>query len=1010
MLKRLLVFVFSFVGIVCYCQHYPSITYTDREGLLQMQVTNVFEDSRGYIWVGTKFGISKFDGKNFENFTLKDSLKQNQVNSFIEDSKHNIWIWYAYDFGYAKFDGQKFKNFTFAPTRCSNIVEYKDEMVFSRNDSIFEIKNDNIRFKQKLPIKTSGEWSVYFTVEPQTNILYLFYGENGKGTDVFYWDESKKNFIQFHHSSINIYRPFNIRNEVLISGFVDDKAVFYSLENKKINEYFSFSSKQTSFQKYPAFNFNFNLDGKVWIYSKNDKKITQIANLSGGVITTSKYFKERNRLYIGTEKGLVCVLLNGFKYFKEEDVPYAWGVVEDSEKNKWFTNYNYPIQKFDGVNIKDFKQYYAEIAKQIKQKGNPVDEANINTWYFSPLRDKYGKLWFPRLDGALVIDKGKLKYLASKNNSFFSQTEDPKRNKIIGCGFGGISVIENSAPYRDEFITDTTAMFSNNSLVLTVAVDKKGNYWLGGNDIAKYNPDTKTFTYYTKKNNKLPKRGIANITIDSYGGIWASSFYYGLYKFNDKNDRFESIFANYFNESNTCTSYIGQINERYLVVGDNRNLNIIDLKEFYQNGKEKIVKRFNINSGFMGLEPGQNGFYKDSDGNIWITSSTVLSYFDPKKISFEQDITRTFIRNINGQRLPFDYEKNLVVELPYDTNTFRLWVESVGEDNSAEPQFSYRIRGFVDEWTQWQKGNEIFLMNLPNGKYTIEVKSQHSILDEKNQTITALNFKVSIPFWKSPNFYKYALLGFFLMVFLIVFVWRRSHTQQKGMNYQKRYLEEQKRQINLLQVQTTQAQLNPHFIFNVLTAIQGQIRVNKTSEARDNIVKLAGLIRNFLNASNFDDHTVTSILKLELTLKEEINLIRQYIEFEKMQRDNFDYEIIEVPPVDADNYKIQPMLIQPFVENAIKHGFNELKIRGKLSISFIEKDDSLICIIDDNGIGRGEAKKIQRESYAKYKSLGTELVQKRIEVLQKVGYLIELQIEDKKPSGTKVTLKISFEG
>lgn len=171
------------------------------------------------------------------------------------------------------------------------------------------------------------------------------------------------------------------------------------------------------------------------------------------------------------------------------------------------------------------------------------------------------------------------------------------------------------------------------------------------------------------------------------------------------------------------------------------------------------------------------------------------------------------------------------------------------------------------------------------------------------------------------------------------------------------------------------------------------------------------MIRSFLNATVFENNTINSIFKLEITLDKEIALLQSYIEFEKLQKDNFDYKINEIESGDSSNYKIQPMLIQPFVENAIKHGFNESAIRGKLLITFSEKDDGLLCIIDDNGIGRKRTKEIQQRATAKYKSLGSDLVFTRVEVLKRVGYAINIDIIDKpNDAGTIVEILIKFEG
>ena len=542
-LQYIFLFFISFNG---FAQHYPTIEYNTHDGLAQMQVISVFEDSRGYIWAATKGGLSKFDGEHFENFYISDGLQPNDINYITEDSKHNIWLRNGMD-GYSKFDGQKFTNFMLPRVTCSNIVEYKNRMVFSRNDSLFCIENDKVKFKNKLSfVDTKSNFDIDFLVEKTTGLLYAVHQNDqnsGKTNIVFYFDEKTKKFVPFHHYQNKDIRLFPIRDKILAVSNHEDIVDFYLLKNKQLSKYFNASPTKTIFTTYPDFDFNFNFNGKSWIYSKNDKKIEQIANINGGGTTTSNRATASEKLYIGTEKGLICTFLNGFKYFKETEVPYAWGVVEDAEKNMWMASHQSPLQKFDGKKLQTITNYHDLIIDKTLIK----DIGAINTWYFNPLKDKYGKVWFSRFLGVLILDKSKFYYLHPKSDSafFFNQAEDPKRNKIIGCGYGGIAIFENKLPYKYKFVQDTAAMFQNNRLILTAAVDAQGNYWLGGRYIAKYNPDNKQFKYYADYNQKLLKRGVGNIVIDKRGGIWAGMMQDGLAKYNPKTDKFDFVFQKY---------------------------------------------------------------------------------------------------------------------------------------------------------------------------------------------------------------------------------------------------------------------------------------------------------------------------------------------------------------------------------------------------------------------------------------------------------------------------------
>ena len=523
---------------------------------------------------------------------------------------------------------------------------------------------------------------------------------------------------------------------------------FYLLKNKQLTKLFSVLPNKTHFFEYPVFSFSFGYDGKTWIYDKNEKNVTKVSDEIGGK-TESNQLKESQRWYIGTERGLLCVFLNGFKNFTRTEVPYAWGVVEDEKKHIWITNFQASLQKFDGKNLQTITQHEPIIAKSLKESEVENGKGSINSWYFNPLRDKYGKLWFSRLTGALIIDKNKFEYFNPKSDRvfFLNIAEDKKRNKILGCGSGGLAIIDNKLPYKFKIITDTSTLFQRPRYILTAAVDSVGNYWLGGRNIVKYNPDKKTFDYYTDWNKKLFKAGVANLTFDSRGGLWAGTSNEELAKYNPKTDKFEAVFEQYLKDKPTY--FLGQISEKYFAVGDDLNIYIIDLDALYKSKHEKVVKVLNYHNGFMGIEPAQNGLYKASDGKIWVCSGTVLSYFDPKQINFNEAPLRTYIRKINDYRLPFNYENIAPIELEEDKNEVRINVESVGEDKSANAQFSYRINGFKESWSSWQTDRTIYLTNMPSGVFTIEVRSQRSNIFSENHPVTKLKFKVNIRFWKS---------------------------------------------------------------------------------------------------------------------------------------------------------------------------------------------------------------------------------------------------------------------
>ena len=198
-----------------------------------------------------------------------------------------------------------------------------------------------------------------------------------------------------------------------------------------------------------------------------------------------------------------------------------------------------------------------------------------------------------------------------------------------------------------------------------------------------------------------------------------------------------------------------------------------------------------------------------------------------------------------------------------------------------------------------------------------------------------------------------------------------------------------------------QAQMNPHFVFNALSAIQNFILNNNAEEATDYLSRFSRLMRLFLESSR----------NKYIALSEEKVLLDYYIQLEQLRfKDKFTYQISLEEGVSLDT-EIPSLLLQPFVENAINHGLVYKNTNdGFLNVNFKKENNKLICIVEDNGIGRNEAAAIKNKSLKPYKSRGTEITEERLRSLELIeNTKIEIEIFDKiddnlVPQGTKVTI------
>jgi len=207
-----------------------------------------------------------------------------------------------------------------------------------------------------------------------------------------------------------------------------------------------------------------------------------------------------------------------------------------------------------------------------------------------------------------------------------------------------------------------------------------------------------------------------------------------------------------------------------------------------------------------------------------------------------------------------------------------------------------------------------------------------------------------------------------------------------------------------IEMRALRAQMNPHFIFNSLNSINKYILKSDHTNASRYLTRFAKLIRLILDNSN----------SKEVALSDELEALRLYIEMESLRFTNkFEYEIIVNENVSADTLQVPPLIIQPYVENAIWHGLLHREAGGRLLVAISTTNDNMLqCVVEDNGIGRARAKELKSKSATNNKSLGMKLTEERINMLNQYTSLdasiriIDLENDAGEAAGTKVILTI----
>ena len=313
-----------------------------------------------------------------------------------------------------------------------------------------------------------------------------------------------------------------------------------------------------------------------------------------------------------------------------------------------------------------------------------------------------------------------------------------------------------------------------------------------------------------------------------------------------------------------------------------------------------------------------------------------------------------------------------------------------------EIMYHYRLTGLTQDW-KITKERILDFPSLPYDKhYTLQIFATNKF--GVNSKTIYFNFYVATPFWKTNWFTVLMFVLGFTIIFLIIFL---RYKRLQARNFEKANF---KIQLAAMEQQALQAQMNPHFIFNCLNSIQQFILFNENEKANKYLIHFSRLIRNTLDNSDKNNITLTS----------EVNYLQQYLSLEQLRfGDKFSYILTIDDNIIADEIYMPAMLLQPYIENSLRHGIRQLKDKnGILNIRFMQQNGYLICLINDNGIGRVAAEKYKSNMHIEYQSKGMSLTAKRVDLLnttsqQKITIeIIDKMNENNEALGTEVVVKI----
>ena len=382
-----------------------------------------------------------------------------------------------------------------------------------------------------------------------------------------------------------------------------------------------------------------------------------------------------------------------------------------------------------------------------------------------------------------------------------------------------------------------------------------------------------------------------------------------------------------------------------------------------------------------------------SENYLYVTNGDNIIQI-PKKNTSDPQYNSNFILNSikNNAGVISDY-----ATMPYTQNDIVIQFSLINFSPNANVHIAYSINGQAPIHLQ-NNIREIYLNNLSPDNYNIQF---FTVTDNiiSNKPISQVTLTIQPPFYKSIWFTIFLISLSILAVFLIA---KSILTNWKKKALQKETQMLLEKELDKSMLTSIKAQMNPHFLFNALNTIQSYIYSNDKQNASMYISKFSDLTRSILEMSNSET----------ISLEEEIKSLRLYLELEKMRfEDSFDYFINIDSTLQKEQIKIPSMLVQPYIENAIKHGLLHKKTNRILNLNFTKENNVLIISIDDNGIGRKKSQELNKIKNRQHTSFAMDANKKRLEILKNNFAEINFEIIDKlsplgEPLGTKVIIKL----
>jgi ligand-binding sensor domain-containing protein len=933
------------------------VNLTQGDGLPSNECYFIFRDSKNFLWIATDQGVVRYSGTTITNYTLSDNI----VFKIKEDEEGKVWFF----------------------TKSGKLSFFQNEKIYSYqyNDSIqkycknllilnaFFTKDGGIHFN------TIGKFNYDISRNGIIEKQYYQADEKGKRSLKFQISENSGEYLAI---KLGDYPPIK-DNFTSYIGIADSLHLqFKGILNDSV---YRIPFNQTSFYQYGARKIK---DGALFFNSRDLIKINNagkyfIKNFKGNILSVKT--DNKDNIWVGLVKGGVYKLdsnLNEIQpsLLKNKSIS---SIEFDSEGGGWFSTLESGVYYLKYSPVHQFKE-----------------DAILNETIFRIYNYQDSILFFANKSGVYKIENEKI-------IPVFKSEMINVSDLFIEAGDLFISAVGPEIP---------------------AFLKKEGNFKSGLRNIFIFSSAHEILKYYKSKylvnfTSQLRLFNILNIPFKSYSNMPSVNDYIskfnklfidkernvwgmasnGLYKLKSVEDSIGRLQEplELFEKGVTC---MGQLSNGYNVVGlrfggiavmqDTMVKLIIKKENGLVNNSVKCIYVHGMNVwvgtsngiSLISLDPPDvlkfhitnieksNGLSnaiiyqltKFKDGILAATNKGILSVDEPELLLKRNvPVLPFYISNISWYKGDTSGISNIT--LPYNYSSLTVRYTCISFNSPEDVEYYYRVSNIDTSW-KGILGKELVLQNLSPGTYKLEIKAALNN-QRRYSEIRKITIYVEKPWWQ---YNLVRILFVALMLYLAFFIYRR---REKKIRIKVQHENDTQMKMGALEQSALRSQMNPHFIFNCLTSIQQMIVSGKNTEANKYLVKFSRLIRSTLDLSS----------SAFISIADERNYLSDYIALEQLRLvEKIKFNFVIDDKINSEIYEIPSMILQPIIENSIRHGLKNLDKQGEIDISMVKEDGHLKCIITDNGHGLKELKSI-----TEHKSHALQNISQRLQAIDELN-------------------------